>query len=68
MQILDGDKHKLKSDGQTIKRDIVQFVAMRDVESFPPERIAQILLEEIPSQVTGYMKMAGITPSTMRMH
>ena len=68
METLDGDKHKLKSDGHTIKRDIVQFVAMRDVESFPPERIAQILLEEIPSQVTGYMKMAGITPSTMRMN
>lgn len=47
-------------------RDIVQFVAMRDVESYPPERIAQILLEEIPRQVTSYMSSKGITPSNIK--
>ena len=47
-------------------RDIVQFVAMRDVESYPPERIAQILLEEIPRQVTSYMASRGITPSNIK--
>lgn len=44
---------------------MVQFVAMKDVETQPPERIAQALLEEIPQQVTSYMKMNSITPSTL---
>ena len=47
-------------------RDIVQFVPMREVESYPPQRIAQILLEEIPRQVTSYMMSKGITPSNMK--
>ena len=47
-------------------RDIVQFVAMREVESYPPQRIAQVLLEEIPRQVTSYMTSRGITPSNIK--
>ena len=43
----------------------MQFVAMRDVEKEPPEKIAQALLEEIPDQVTDYMKAYNITPSTL---
>lgn len=38
---------------------------MKDVETQPPERIAQALLKEIPQQVTSYMKINGITPSTL---
>ena len=47
-------------------RDIVQFVSMREVESYPPQRIAQVLLEEIPRQVTSYMTSRGITPSNIK--
>ena len=45
---------------------MVQFVAAREL-SQPPERIAQKLLEEIPRQVTKYMKTQNITPSTLRI-
>ena len=44
----------------------MQFVAMREVESYPPQRIAQVLLEEIPRQVTSYMTSRGITPSNIK--
>lgn len=40
---------------------------MRDVKNQPPEAIAQCLLEEIPSQVTQYMKSRNITPSTLHV-
>ena len=43
----------------------MQFVAMKDVINQPPEVIAQQLLEEVPVQVTEYMRQKGITPSTM---
>ena len=63
---MDGDDKRLSYNGVQAKRDIVQFVAMRDVETYPPERIAQVLLEEIPNQVTSYMSSRGITPSNMK--
>lgn len=76
IQILDGDEERLHYNEKVASRDviviwrdeeqIVQFVAMRDVKNQPPEAIAQSLLEEIPSQVTQYMKSKGITPSTLR--
>ena len=45
----------------------MQFVAAREIANQPPEAIAQQLLEEIPRQVTEYMKAQNITPSTLRM-
>jgi len=56
MEMLDGD------DTTIADRDIVQFVAFRDVGS-NPSRLAEELLREIPSQCEDYMALHNIKPN-----
>lgn len=65
-QRLDGDDKRLEYNGKVASRDIVQFVALNDMENRSPEEIAKELLEEIPSQVTDYMEQRGITLQHVR--
>ena len=44
----------------------MQFVALREVASLPPQAIAKELLEEIPLQVTQYMASVGVTPEEVQ--
>ncbi|KAK3760019.1 hypothetical protein RRG08_064692 [Elysia crispata] len=63
MNVLDGDDGVLKStQGQPVKRDIVQFVPFREFIQKSPSELASHVLAEIPKQVTGYYKMRGIAP------
>ena len=64
-QILDGDELRLEYDGKKASRDIVQFVALNEMENQSPEAIAKAVLEEIPTQVTEYMEKNGITVETV---
>lgn len=56
----------MEYNGKVASRDIVQFVALNDMENRSPEEIAKELLEEIPSQVTDYMEQRGITLQHVR--
>ncbi|VDK51002.1 unnamed protein product [Anisakis simplex] len=73
MKVLDSDHQVLSANGRYAKRDIVQFVQLRDF--LPPHRyltaeevadakcqLAKEVLQEVPSQLTGYMKSKGIFP------
>uniref|UniRef100_A0A1I7S2X2 Copine-8 n=1 Tax=Bursaphelenchus xylophilus TaxID=6326 RepID=A0A1I7S2X2_BURXY len=75
MDDLDSDQALLTTaNGKQALRDIVQFVPFRDF--FPPSgmprsvleadqikrRLAEAVLEEVPDQVTSYMRMMGISP------
>uniref|UniRef100_A0A0K0EP16 C2 domain-containing protein n=1 Tax=Strongyloides stercoralis TaxID=6248 RepID=A0A0K0EP16_STRER len=73
MKVLDSDKVMLNINGKYAKRDIVQFVQLRNF--LPPHRIlteeersiakealAREVLEEVPEQLTSYMKAKGIFP------
>ena len=64
-QVLDGDERRLRAGGREASRDVVQFVALRDVAKMPPQAIAKELLEEIPMQVTQYLKSVGVTPEEL---
>lgn len=66
IQVLDGDEQRLRAGGREASRDIVQFVALREVASMPPQAIAKELLEEIPAQVTQYMRSEGVTPEEVQ--
>eukprot|EP00285_Hemiselmis_virescens_P006655 CAMPEP_0173380784 /NCGR_PEP_ID=MMETSP1356-20130122/3399_1 /TAXON_ID=77927 ORGANISM="Hemiselmis virescens, Strain PCC157" /NCGR_SAMPLE_ID=MMETSP1356 /ASSEMBLY_ACC=CAM_ASM_000847 /LENGTH=535 /DNA_ID=CAMNT_0014334489 /DNA_START=50 /DNA_END=1654 /DNA_ORIENTATION=+ len=63
MHELDGDDEPLKSQttGQRVQRDIVQFVAFRDLANDGP-RLAKEVLAEIPQQLTSYMKSHNMKP------
>ena len=56
MDVLDGDKVKLKSSaGTQAARDCVQFVAMQDYSNLASSaRLAKELLSELPDQVTKF--------------
>lgn len=58
---MDGDDVRLEYDGKKASRDIVQFVAVNELENKSPEAIAKAVLEEIPGQVTEYMENNNIT-------
>ena len=70
MEALDSDKQKLRTrSGRVARRDIVQFVAMRD---FMPNgqlspaagaAVSSALLAEVPDQLLSYMRQAGISPN-----
>ncbi|VDO17217.1 unnamed protein product [Brugia timori] len=73
MKVLDSDRQMLQVNGKYAKRDIVQFVQLR--EFLPPHRIltdddlieakyrlAKEVLQEVPAQLTSYMKSKGIFP------
>ncbi|CAD5219126.1 unnamed protein product [Bursaphelenchus okinawaensis] len=79
MDDLDSDQAMLSaSNGRKALRDIVQFVPFRDF--FPPSgmprslleadqikrRLAEAVLEEVPEQVTSYMRMMKISPDPPR--
>lgn len=63
---MDGDDKRLEYNGKVASRDIVQFVAMNDMENLSPEEIAKELLEEIPGQVTDYMEQHNVTLQKVR--
>ncbi|KAF8354611.1 nra-1, partial [Pristionchus pacificus] len=73
MKVLDSDNIMLSANGKFAKRDIVQFVEMR--KFLPPHRqltaqeiheakriLAKEVLQEIPGQLTSYMKSKGVFP------
>ncbi|BFZ13437.1 hypothetical protein BsWGS_16476 [Bradybaena similaris] len=64
---LSGDKGTLSlPTGETVLRDIVQFVPFRDFKTRPMEDLARHVLAKIPRQVTDYYKMMGMRPSIQR--
>ena len=52
----------MKSQGQLMKRDIVQFVPFNKFKDCHPSTLAKEVLEEIPTQVTEFMSMYDIKP------
>lgn len=63
MTALDSDHELLKSGSNVAKRDIVQFVAYRDVCQSPPSELASLVLAEVPGQLLKYMESRGIKPT-----
>lgn len=62
MNQLDGDSGLFGGNGVKAGRDIVQFVAFRDI-GLDGSRLAKELLAELPKQVVQYMQLAGIVPA-----
>lgn len=68
MDELDSDEVRLSVDGRYADRDIVQFVPLNKFLSnrgpFIKSQadLAKEVLEEIPDQMTGYMKSKGFKP------
>ena len=63
MEKLDADFNPLiSSKGIRACRDIVQFVEFRKIEN-DGLRLAQEVLEEVPSQLENYFKMINKIPS-----
>eukprot|EP01135_Chromosphaera_perkinsii_P010266 Nk52_evm8s2085 gene=Nk52_evmTU8s2085 len=63
MDILDGDEQRLRYNGVFASRDIVQFVPFRDYAGAHKSRIAEVTLQEIPEQLTSFMKLRQIRPN-----
>eukprot|EP00281_Chroomonas_sp_CCMP1168_P023752 CAMPEP_0206236744 /NCGR_PEP_ID=MMETSP0047_2-20121206/13881_1 /ASSEMBLY_ACC=CAM_ASM_000192 /TAXON_ID=195065 /ORGANISM="Chroomonas mesostigmatica_cf, Strain CCMP1168" /LENGTH=585 /DNA_ID=CAMNT_0053661105 /DNA_START=37 /DNA_END=1790 /DNA_ORIENTATION=- len=63
MHRLDGDDRALTSamSGKKTQRDIVQFVAFRELKNNGP-MLAKEVLAEIPQQLTSYMKSKNMKP------
>ncbi|CAN8256960.1 unnamed protein product [Cochlearia groenlandica] len=63
MEVLDGDKGERleSSSGRVASRDIVQFVALRDIQ-YGEVSVVEALLAELPSQFLAYMRNRNITP------
>ncbi|KAF8941089.1 Copine-8 [Dissophora ornata] len=64
MDVLDADDEPLRANGQTMARDIVQFVPFRD---YPPgpfgeEALAEAVLAEVPGQFVSYMTQHKVIP------
>ncbi|XP_029315771.1 copine-7 isoform X2 [Cottoperca gobio] len=63
MQILDGDDGVLRSPkGESVLRDIVQFVPFRDFKTASPAALAKCVLAEVPKQVVEYYSHKAISP------
>jgi len=63
MERLDGDGGALVgSNGRRSRRDIAQFVPMRDFLARPHEALAAELLREVPDQVEAWAKIAKYNP------
>merc|ERR1719369_2506022 len=65
MDELDSDDQLLTHNGQTAKRDIVQFVEMQKFVSgstWSKEGLAQEVLAEIPDQLVSYMQAKNFKP------
>ncbi len=63
MKFLDGDDElkKLAKGGQTV-RDLVQFVAYNEYQG-DIQKLAQEVLEELPSQLVNYKLLIGKKPN-----
>merc|ERR1719410_301505 len=66
MNALDSDDRLLRSGGLVAKRDIVQFVEMKQFVlgggSWNKELLARSVLAEVPNQLASYMKMQSFNP------
>jgi hypothetical protein len=63
MDVLDADDVPLVSSwGETMKRDIVQFVPFNKFAN-NPLALREAVLEELPNQVISFAKMKGIRPN-----
>lgn len=63
MNTLDGDRKKLKFGSEECKRDIVQFIPLRDFMTRGSQVLTQQVLNELPDQFLQFMKSKNITPS-----
>jgi copine 5/8/9 len=67
MEVLDGDDVRLQNATGVAKRDIVQFVPMRDFMmsngAIDRQALSRALLDEIPRQLLSYMESRGIGPA-----
>lgn len=66
MEVLDADETPLKNRrGDVMKRDIVQFVPFRELQSTGGANfsLARETLAEIPGQLTSFMKVNNIRPN-----
>ena len=70
MEELDGDDIRLNYKGIKASRDIVQFVSLRQFvlsthysQETCRAKLAEEVLQEIPDQVQGFMRMAGLKPN-----
>ena len=67
MNKLDGDDKQLEYDGRVAKRDIVQFVAMRDFDQTQIQyQLPAALLAEVPKQLEDYMVMNDFKPMNFK--
>ena len=65
MNALDSDDRLLRHGNLVAKRDIVQFVELRQFVSgafWSKELLAKNILAEIPAQLSSWMKMKGLKP------
>ncbi len=62
MEFLDGDKKPLvsKATGETLRRDLVQFVRYRDHPT--PKALALASLDELPKQIVKYFSVEKVFP------
>uniref|UniRef100_A0A915PS46 C2 domain-containing protein n=1 Tax=Setaria digitata TaxID=48799 RepID=A0A915PS46_9BILA len=74
MRKLDSDNKLLEYQGRIAQRDIVQFVPLREFLNEKGSRrqnfsamahLAKEVLAEVPHQLTSYMKLNGIKPSSV---
>lgn len=61
MEYLDGDDGLIDNAGRKAKRDLVQFVPFNKYKG-NPAKLAESVLEELPTQLCEYMRMVGIKP------
>ena len=67
----DGDDVRLSNASGTARRDIVQFVELKEfvdarTGAIDRARLARALLDEIPGQLLSYMAMHGVPPNPPR--
>lgn len=61
MEYLDGDNGLIDSEGRKAKRDLVQFVPFNKFKG-NPAKLAESVLEELPTQLCEYMRLVGLKP------
>ncbi|KAG0316913.1 Copine-8 [Dissophora globulifera] len=64
MNVLDADDEPLRANGESMARDIVQFVPFREFQTnaFGNEALAEAVLAEVPDQFVSYMMQHRVTP------